>query len=55
MVAEPGDGAFDDPPMTIPAQRPTVLGLIFRQAIASVGRNHFDAEFGQRVVKASQS
>jgi hypothetical protein len=36
MVAEPSDGALDDPAMTKPAQRPTILSLIYRQAITAV-------------------
>jgi hypothetical protein len=51
VVAEPGDGSLDDPSVTIAAQGPSILGLIFREAITPMGRDHLDAEFGQRIVE----
>src|ERR1700678_4791570 len=51
MVAQPRDGTFDHPAMTIPTQRSSVLGFIFREPVTAVRRNHFDAELGQGIIE----
>src|ERR1041385_5434645 len=51
MIAEPGDSAFNDPTVAIPAQRSTVLRAVFRPSIAAVWSDHLDAQIEQERVQ----
>src|SRR5215210_4982008 len=49
--AEPGKGAFDNPAMAVAAQRTTVLRDVLRTSILAVRRDHFQTQFGQRLIQ----
>lgn len=50
-ILKPCDGAFDSPSAFVPAQHARVLCDVFRFAVVSVWRNHFNAFIGHRVVQ----
>src|SRR2546425_2943580 len=49
--AEPGKGTLDNPAMAIAAQRTTVLSDVLRASILAVRRDHFQTQFGERVIE----
>lgn len=44
MVAQPGDGALDDPALAVAAQGTSVLGDGVCSAIGAMRRDHLDAQ-----------
>src|SRR5262245_38956569 len=51
MAAKPGDGSFDDPASTIPAQRTSILGSCVGPTIGTVRRDHLDAQLGESFIQ----
>ena len=51
MISKPRNRAFDDPAVSISAQRPAILGSILGAAVAAVGRDHFDAQVEQERIQ----
>ena len=50
-VLEPADGTFHGPTPCVAAERTSILGNVFRLAIAAVGRDHLDPFYRHRFIK----